>query len=286
MSTLRTLLRALFSNGSSRLVSIGLVSSGLVLAASAQVEHGGVPPSGRLKLRKPVPTERMAPVRADLLLAEDAAASATLRGPQRFAEVLPVELSLANSGVWEELADGGRTRRLRLHSPGAKSLALIFSRYQLPSGAELFVYDDARKSVRGAYTEHENRLDGEFSMRPLRGDALTLEYHEPAAVSGQGELALALVAHDYRDVIGLMEGDRSSGGGQAGSCELDVACPLGATWGNQINATVHIQALAAGLLCSGSLLNNTTGDGALLVVSADHCGSLTTAVFTFNFERP
>jgi hypothetical protein len=43
---------------------------------------------------------------------------------------------------------------------GAKSLALVFERFQLPAGGELYVYDDARRDVRGAYTELENRLDG------------------------------------------------------------------------------------------------------------------------------
>jgi hypothetical protein len=229
----------------------------------------------------------MPPVRSDLLLAEDAADSARARGPLRFAEPLPVDLGLANAGVWEDLAGGARLWRLRLSSPGAKSLALVFRRYQLPPGAELFVYDDARATVRGAFTEHENRLDGAFAMRPLRGDALTLEYFEPAAVRGRGELEIALVAHDYRDVVGLLEGtDRTGGGGTSGRCELDVACPLGATWGDQIDSAVHIQGLAGGLLCTGSLLNNTASDGTLLVLTAGHCGSLTSAVFTFNFERP
>jgi hypothetical protein len=229
----------------------------------------------------------MPPVRADLLLAEDAAiAGSTRNGPLRFAEPLPVELDLENSGVWEELPGGHRVWRLRIHSPGAKSLALVFSRYQLPVGGELYVYDDRRGTVRGAYTELENRLDGLFAIRPLRGDALTLEYFEPAAGRGRSELALATVAHDYRDVVSLLEGQDRSGGGQSGTCELDVACPLGATWGNQINAAVHVTILTTGFLCSGSLLNNTTNDGTVLLLSSDHCGSLGSALFTFNFQRP
>ncbi|HEX6886219.1 MAG TPA: hypothetical protein VF530_22785 [Planctomycetota bacterium] len=270
-----------------RLLLPALVSTGLALVPSAQVEHGGEPPSRRGGLRTPVPTARLTPVRADLLLAEDAAMAAAGKGPLRFAEVLPVELGLTSAGVWEELPDGGRVWRLRIHSPGARSLALVFGRYQLPPGAELFVHDDARETLRGAYTEHENRFDGEFAMRPLRGDALTLEYVEPAAARGRGELELALVAHDYRDVIGILEGtDRTGGGGVASSCELDVACPLGATWGNAIDSTVHIQSLSSGLLCSGTLLNNTAGDGSVLLLSSYHCGGLTTAVYSFNFQRP
>jgi hypothetical protein len=219
------------------------------------------------------------------LLAEDAQ-NRNPKAPLRFAEPLAVDLGLANAGVWETLENGDRVWRLRVHSPGAKSLALVFARFQLPQGGELFVYDDARAEVRGAYTELENRLDGEFAMRPLRGEALTLEYFEPASARGRGELALAIVAHDYRDVLQLMGQDRGGGGGAGGSCEVDVRCPLGANCANQINSAVHILAIAAGGVCSGSLLNNTANDGSVLVLSAAHCGDLTNAVFTFNFERP
>jgi hypothetical protein len=255
--------------------------------AGAQTEHGGRPPSFERRLRVAAPSVSLPPVQAERLLAEDAARAAAetdTKGPVRFAEVLPVELGLANAGAWAELGRGDRVWRLRIHSRGAKSLALVFERFQIPAGAELYVYDDRRASVRGAYTEHENRLDGQFAMRPLRGDALTLEYFEPAHARGQGELALAAVTHDYLDVLGMLE-DRA-GGGTAQNCEIDVACPLGANWANQIDATVRVMALPSGLLCSGSLLNSTANDGTILVLSAAHCQGLANAVFLFNFERP
>lgn len=268
-----------------RVLPGALVLALLSLAAQGQVEHGGRPPSLRRALRQPLRTAVMEPVRSDLLLAEDAAGAG--KGALRFAEILPVELGLANAGTWEELGGGDRLWRLRIHSTGAKSLALVFSRYHLPPGGELYAYDDARKVVRGAFTEYENRLDGEFAIRPLRGASVTLEYFEPAAVRGQGELVLASVAHDYLDVLSRIEpDDRTGGGNTSDPCEIDVACNLGTPWPNQINAAVHIESLANGFLCSGSLLTNTAGDGTVLVLTAAHCGSLTSAVFTFNFERP
>lgn len=268
---------------------LGLLALVLALGpalADAQTEHGGAPPSGRARLRRAVPTASLPPVRSDLLLAEDAArATATGgKGPVRFAEVVPVEFDLANSGVWEELGGGDRVWRLRVLSRGAKSLALVFARFELPPGAELFVYDDPRATVRGAYTEFENRLDGQFAIRPLRGEALTLEYFEPARVRGRGQLLLSAVTHDYLDVLGMIE-DRA-GGGVAQACEVDVACPLGAAWANQIDAAVRVMSLPSGLLCSGSLLNNTANDGTILLLSAAHCSDLANAIFLFNFERP
>lgn len=264
----------------------------LALAArlpAAQTEHGGRPPSLRVPLRRAVPTASMPPVRADLLLAEDAAErlaaeqAGNVKGPRRFAEVLPVELDLENSGVWEDLGGGDRVWRLRIHSRGAKSLALVFERFSLPEGGELFAYDDQRTSVRGAFTEHENRLDGQFALAPVRGEALMLEYYEPARARGQGKIALGSVVHDYLGVLGALD---RSGNGSTGNCEIDVACPLGANWANQIDAAVRVMALPSGLMCSGSVLNNTANDGTILVLSAAHCTGLANAVFLFNHERP
>jgi hypothetical protein len=225
----------------------------------------------------------MRAVERERLLAEDAAQGG--KGPVRFADVLEVELGLRDAGVWEELPGGDRVWRLRVESRGAFSLAFVFRRFQLPEGGELYLYDDARTLVRGAYTELENRLDGEFAIQPTPGEALTLEYYEPARARGRGELELALVVHDYRDVLGVAQ-DRNGGGGGAGACNIDVACPEGAPWQDQIRAAVHIMTLPAGLCCSGSLVNNTANDGTALVLSAAHCGSLTNAVFLFNYQRP
>jgi hypothetical protein len=270
----------------SALLALALLAAPAVAPAAAQRQHGGTPPSSRVRLARPAPSVTLPEVAVAVLRAEDEARARAQggKGPLRFAEVIPVELDLANAGAWEELGGGARVWRLRLHSRGAKSLALVFARYALPAGAELYAYDDRRANVRGAFTEHENRLDGRFALAPLRGESLTLEYYEPARARGRGALALAAVTHDYLDVLGLAE-DRA-GGGTAQACEVDVACPLGAAWASQIDAAVRVMALPTGLLCSGSLLNNTAGDGTLLVLTAAHCTGLDDAAFLFNFERP
>jgi hypothetical protein len=265
-----------------RRLALGLaVLTAVTVRTGAQREHGGLPASFRSSLRKPVPTARMRPVRADLLRAEDAASG--WHEALRFGEALEVELGLQDAGVWEDLPGGGRVWRLRVLSPGAKSLAFVFRRYQLAEGCELHVYDDARAVVRGAFTEHENRRDGQFAVAPVRGEALTLEYYEPARARGLGELELASVTHDYLDVWSLIE-DRNGSGG-AGACQVDVACPEGLPFLDVIDSAVHVMS-PVGILCSGSLLNNTADDGTILVLSAAHCTGLANATFTFRFQRP
>jgi len=261
---------------------LGCLALALLAAAlPAQSEHGGRPLVQRRALRRPVPTAEMRPVVVPLRME---APRGFGDGPERFAEVLDVDLSLANAGAWEELGNGDRVWRLRVHSPGAYSLAFVFRRFNLPAGGELFLYDDKRAAVRGAYTELENRLDGEFAIQPTRGDALTLEYFEPARARGRGDLVLSLVVHDYKDVLSIV--GKSGSGGGSGACNVDIACPAGAGWDDPSNAVCRVLVLPVGALCSGVLLNNTLGDGTLLCVSAEHCGDLTNAVFTFNYELP
>lgn len=50
--------------------------------------------------------------------------------PPRFGIGNKVNLNLDNSGSWTSTNDGGRVWRLKIHSPGAKSLNFIFDQYQ------------------------------------------------------------------------------------------------------------------------------------------------------------
>jgi hypothetical protein len=258
----------------------------LALPAAAQVEHGGHPVAQRRKLESPAPTAQMVPVAQSLAPGVRPALPPTAAGtPRRFGEVLEVDLDL-DDGRWEELDGGDRVWRLRISSPGAYSLAFVFRHFSLPEGGELFVHDDTGQVVRGAYTALENRLDGEFAIQPTPGDALTLEYFEPARARGRGDLSLALVVHDTLNVFALPAPGQRSGGGGSGACNIDVACPPGVGWEDQSSSVARLMVLPSGTLCSGSLLNNTSGDGTLLVITAEHCGNLTNAVFTFNYELP
>ncbi len=247
--------------------------------ASAQLEYGGAPYTADNRLESSVPTEAMPEVDVLALQAEDALR--TKNQPFRFGDAIEVDLSMANSGVWDEFADGSRVWRLRIASEGAYSLSFLFSRYQVPMGGELFVYNDDHGTVRGAYTHENHNEDGQFAIQPIQGDAVTFEYYEPAGVDAPGEIRICSVIHDYTDIFSLYE--KSGGGAKAGWCENDVACPEGDPWWNQINATTLI--ILGGYLCSGSLINNTAHDGDQLYISAYHCGSMNSAVFRFNYER-
>ena len=250
---------------------------GLSASASAQIEYGGAPLPAAAASEVDVPTLALPGVNRSELLAEDAAAP---KGAFRFGVTLPTDVSMDDAGVWQTLADGTRVWRLRFESPGAHSLSFLFSRWQLSEGAELFLYNDRRETVRGAYTWLNNKPNGQMAILPTPGQAITIEYIEPAGVAAPGEIEISGVVHDYRDFYAL---DAEVQPSRGGSCNVDVNCSQGNNWRTQIDATV--QTILGGFVCSAMMINNTANDGRQLVMSANHCGTMNNAVFRFNYQR-
>ena len=248
-------------------------------SSSAQVSQGGLPLGLQRPLAGDVPTLVLPAPDVATLRAEDAARN---HKPLRYGALVPLQADLAD-GLWNELPDGSRAWRLRVASPGAKSLALEFARFELPEGATLHVYHEDREQILGAYTRANRHDDGGFVFEPYGGDSLVLELDlPPGAASPLLEVAHAI--HDYRDVQGLMEGRVRLDDTQQtlGACLVDVNCPQGDPYPTQKRATMRT--LSGGALCSGALLNNTANNNIPYVLTADHCGQTASTVFLFRYQ--
>ncbi len=235
----------------------------------------------------------MPPVNEAVLLMEDA--RRPKNQPFRFGKAFPVALNLANSGVWEDLPNGARLWRLRIvyayelthdelriASRDARSINLTFSRFHVPDGAELYIYNDDHSHVLGSYNALNHNPDGRFATEAVLNDAITLEYMEPSWADFPGELEVGQVVHAYQEIIVYI----IKGAAQpkaAGACEVDVNCPQGVGWENEIDAVARI--LTGPYLCTGSLLNNTANEGTQYFITASHCGTLNSAIFYFNYQR-
>jgi hypothetical protein len=259
------------------------LAANLTLAslAAAQAGEGGTPPGLAGKLPTQVPVEVMPPLDVAALLAEDAANEGRAV-PFRFGWGHEVQLGLEEAGLWEELPGGDRLWRLRVQAPGAWSINLIFDRYELPQGAKLWVHNDAGR-VLGAFTSSLNQPHGMFATEPIPGDAVTLEYVEPASAP-IGSLRVSQVIHAYRDILG--QGAKRGGSAKSGSCNINVNCPLGANWQDQKRSSARL--IMGGGLCSGALINNTAQDSKQFFLTANHCynGAPGSWIFQFNYESP
>ncbi len=250
--------------------------------SAAQISQGGTPISftlGEKSLTQNVPMQVMPYVDVDALKAEDIVLDQRKDIPWRFGQNIEVAIDVKTMGTKDELFDGGTLWRIDIVSPGALSLNFQFDNFQIPEGSTLFIYNQDRSEVLGAFTEFNNRDDRIFATTLIRGDHITLEYYEPEDAAFEGTLHLSTVTHGYR---GPEEFIKSFG--SSGSCNVNVACPEAAPMADQIRGVCMLVSGGSGF-CSGSLINNTANDGTPYVLSADHCYSNpSSVVYWFNWQ--
>lgn len=248
-------------------------------AAFAQVRAPGVPASMRSLLPDAIPTAVLPAPDVAALRAED---QRNGDFPLRYGVQVPAALTTA-AGRWDVTEDGTAVWRLGIRASGAQSLGLEFSRLELPPGAELFVLERRGPRFLGAYTSANQQQDGRFAIEPFAGDELIVELDVRPDTAAPPSLEIGSVVYDYRDVLRLLELQPTSGdGGVAGSCLIDVNCPLGAPW--QVQKRAVLRTLYAGTLCSAALINDAINSGTSYVLTANHCGQGSTAIFYFNYE--
>ena len=203
--------------------------------------------------------------------------------PYRFANPISVDFNMNTHGTWSINDDGSSIWQFSIESPGAHSLNLIYDRFNIPEGAEFFVYSEDREMVLGAFTNYNHKPHGGFSTAPVVGDVIILEYNEPASPEFSGEISIDIVAHDYRDVFFNEE----RGYGDSGSCNNNVNCAVGDDWRDEIRSVAMILTSGGSRLCTGSLVNNTSQDLAPYFLTANHClGGNNSWIFMFNYESP
>ncbi len=254
-------------------------------SVSGQVSQGGVPRSVRLSM---APDSRswvvLNPPELEPLRREDSLVPV----PYRFAVNLPADIDFSTNGSWTTAMDGSRVWRLTISATGALAMTLYFDRFRLPDGGKLFVYNPGRTQLLGAFTSLNNNTMNTFATSLIMGDQLTLEYNDLGNLTPP-DLHISEVAYAYR---GVSDPRLKTGFGSAGVCEVNVNCSEGAGSVLQEKGVTRIEVKRGGstLWCSGSVLNNTRNDGTPYVLTADHCGKLSTAddlskwIFYFNYQ--
>jgi len=205
--------------------------------------------------------------------------------PFRFGFPHDVNFSLTNSGSWKTTSDGGRLWTLKIHSPDARSLNLLYDQFWLPEGAKFFIYSTDMKEYIGAFTSQNNTGNREnnegFATGFLFTNSIMLEYYEPAEVSDNGIISVAQVISGYRYVYNQTRGNLLP-------CHNDITCPEGNNWQKEKNAIAYIT--MGGLSCSGALLNTTANINTPVFLTADHCfvlyPSASQWIFYWHYEAP
>lgn len=234
--------------------------------------------------------------------------------PLRFALPIAVDLTTGNAGTWETLADGARIWRLRIVSPGARSLNFGFSRYRLPEGARLHLFAatssgetsggdpgdvaEARRRgrIRGPHGARDANNEGGFWSAIVPGDDAVVELWLPREAAYEPELRIAQVNHDYLGFGTAAMPASATGADPAkgdpskqGTCNNDVICPEGDPWRAEIRS-VAVYTLSGAWTCTGTLLNSHAPARPPLFLTANHCAITEsndgTMVIYWNFESP
>ncbi len=261
-----------------------VLGAALLCAASAFARQGEPPYSlqSSAKLARLVPTTELAPIDAAARRIETDTRERNRIGLQtkRLAVADPRDTSLTplRDGSWETLPDGSRLWRARVRVPGATDLRLVFSRYDLPAGAQLHVIG-AGGYYQGPYLAGDRDVDGRFEAPVLPGETATIELRVPATAWPLAAEALRLdrVGAGFRDLFRRQPPDPAKSGspGSSGSCNINAACPLGQPYADESRAVAYFEFRdddgSGWYRCTGTLLNNTGATRHHRFLTAAHC---------------
>lgn len=248
--------------------AIGLL---FVMPLVAQVSHGGHPLPLSV-LRSAMANEQLFETLPSFNLQEqlhlDSLEQTNLRNGFNFAYKFITDYTPDNSGVRFTTVEGTKVWRLGIHSPGALSLNVLFSEYELPEGAQLFLYNADQSKVLGAFNHLNNSELGLLPVAPIEGDSLIIEYQEPLAAAFPGKLCVGEVNHGYRSLRGLEPSDNTSSNSASPAliCYQDSDDQL-----EQLRRSVVLLIIDGTTGCTGVLLNNTAQDGRPYLLTASHC---------------
>lgn len=251
---------------------------------AAQVSEGGLPPSFKSAATKS--TESVAFYNlSGIDTAALVAGETTQMLPFRYAVIEGADIDIRKRGTRFDLPDGGEIWQFRINAPASKSLQVIFRKYLVPEGAQLFLYNQDYKEIRGAYTEFNMSADLGFVTGDFPGDHIIIEYYEPAGVRFEGEVIIGSVGKAYIDILRPRSGNTDSEG------YIPVNCFEGMSVQDEKHAVCKYTFNDGqySYLCSGSLINVAGNSVRTYFLTAAHCINTpleaSTIVAYFNYEE-
>jgi len=199
-------------------------------------------------------------------------------------------ITTQNSGIWTNNSDGSRTWRLRIFSPEAEALSILFQTFKIYGATTFDVLSLNGRKVHNTMTIADVQEAFTQNAALCQGDDLVLVLNEPVNTQ-PSEIHIDRIMHNYRST-GYTRQEKIN---ESASCEVNVNCsPVGDTWQDEKRGVARIyvvESTSAGW-CTGSLVNNTAQDCKPYFLTALHCGVSTSATnmtqwkFYFRYEAP
>lgn len=248
-----------------------------------QISDGGIPASFNNNLKSSVSLILLPYIDNSRLLTEDAENENSGLKPYRFAKTIEVDYNTNNSGNWDIADSGEKIWRIGFYSENALSLNIIFKKFRIPIGAKLFLYNEDKSQILGAFTNKNQIPTGKLATSIINSNTVIIEYNEPKNAEFKGELEVYKINHGYKPIEWINNDENLN---KSGACNVDINCAEGSAWQKEKRAVCKI-IMGGTNMCSGSLINNTLQDGTPLVLTANHCSNqpFDEWVFYFNYEH-
>ncbi len=214
-------------------------------------------------------------------IAEDAITDEHKDIAWRFGALVPVNYNLSNSGEWSYDDDNGiSTWKLKISFQQAKSINLNFNNLHLSANANLFVYNEDYTDILGAITAKNNKTDRLFSIRPIKGSAITLELIVPQNEQELNIISCNEVIYGYRSIHDKVQ--KVFQGSE--NCNINVNCGEGKNWQDVKRSVAMVTAVNNTRFCTATLINNVRQDTTPYILGAAHCVLRNNSIFIFGYE--
>lgn len=262
----------------------------------SQISEGGLPPSFNYPstLRSAIPAYQ-AEVDLDVerLVWEDSIMKRNGNIP-RIAVDVSVDVDIRHTGKWTVLPDSTRIWQQTVIAEDAAGMIISYEDFYIPEGGKLFIYNEDKTQVLGAYTNATYPEGGDFATEPVWGSSFTLEYVASMIADEEPRLVIKDIGYIYRLSECAGKDTCVPGLNTSASCQTNINCWQGDNWQNQKRGVVLllIKLYRQWNACSGSLINNTAQDGKPYVLTASHCFDQSADVqynkliVCFNYEFP
>jgi hypothetical protein len=200
------------------------------------------------------------------LFREDRAREMTGQAPQ-FAVPHIESITPATDGIWERVDMNTQRWSLRVLCENALSMNVGFGRYNMPASGTMTITDANGDFRIRPFTADDNKVHGQLWTPVVPGSEAIIEItvsNAERALVVKG-IELTSINSGYRWV------HDATGRGSSESCNIDVVCPEGDAWWNEI-PSVAVYTLNGYLTCSGVMMNNTAQDQTPYFLTANHCG--------------
>lgn len=297
-----------------QIILFSVVMSNIAFQAKAQLSQGGLPLSMRQELSlQNVPVENYQNPDWDSFLVTEKRQQnmgTPSTGAVRAGLLASTDFGFPNSGEIVVAENGTKVWRSIISIDDAPAIVLYFDKFKLPKGVKLFLTNENKRQVIGAFDQNNNDDSEMFAIDAIQGSKVFLELNiEPNVNLNDIKLHInnALVMHrgieHLRTFITgdlqLVDAYDAQLNGNSSVCMINAICATEASAVNPRKATIQT-ILPPGYLCSGTLVNSTAnvagGTCKPYFTTASHCeitGDTNPAstkfsqlLVRFNFERP